>query len=202
MMLCDSDQAHSALTGNEEVPFRPPSDMAREEHIYDLSITQEVLTGAYALQDFDFEKPSVDLAAQSKIERKHENAKYEYYDYPGEYLEEKGGKDYAKARIEELQWQYEKVAGAGTVRRVPSGRALQADRVSPRRPEPRIPRGLREPRPELGRVRIRRGIRRRTDLHVRVHGHRQQDAFPDAPHDGEARHTGSADRDRRRPRRR
>jgi type VI secretion system secreted protein VgrG len=116
MMLCDSDQAHSALTGNEEVPFRPPSDLAREEHIYDLSITQEVLTGAYSLQDFDFEKPGVDLTAQSKIERKHENAKYEFYDYPGEYLEAKGGKDYAKARIEELQWPYEQVTGAGTVR--------------------------------------------------------------------------------------
>lgn len=116
LMLCDSDKAHSALVGNEEVPFRPPSDKVRDEHVYDWSITQEVLPGVYSLQDFDFEKPSADLAAQSKIKRKHANAEFEIYDYPGEYLEEKEGKGYAKARIEELQWQYEKVAGAGTVR--------------------------------------------------------------------------------------
>jgi type VI secretion system secreted protein VgrG len=116
LMLCDSDKAHSTIEGNEEVPFRPPSNQVTEEHVYDWSTTQEVLPGLYSLTDFDFEKPSVDLAAQSKIERKHENAKYEYYDYPGEYLEEKGGKDYTKARIEEIQWQYEKVAGSGTIR--------------------------------------------------------------------------------------
>lgn len=116
MMLCDSDKAHSKLTGNEEVPFHPPSDKAREEHVYDWSNTQEVLPGLYSLQDFDFEKPSVDLAAQSKVKREHANAEFEIYDYPGEYLEEKEGKDYAKARIEELQWQHEKIAGAGTVR--------------------------------------------------------------------------------------
>ncbi len=116
LMLCDSDGAHEALAGNEEVPFRPPSNQVTEQHIYDWSITQEVLPGLYSLTDYDFEKPSVDLAAQSKIERNHANAKYEYYDYPGEYLEESGGKGYAKARIEEIQWQHEKVAGAGTVR--------------------------------------------------------------------------------------
>ena len=116
LMLCDSDNAHEALAGNEEVPFRPPSDNAREEHVNAWSMTQEVLPGLYSLTDYDFEKPSVDLAAQSKIERNHANSKYEFYDYPGEYLEEQGGKDYAKARIEELQWQHEKVAGAGTVR--------------------------------------------------------------------------------------
>ena len=116
LMLCDSASAHSALTGNEEVPYHPPSDKVRGDFVYDWSVTQEVLPGVYSLQDFDFEKPSVDLAAQSNIKRKHANAGFEIYDYPGEYLEEKEGSGYAKARIEELQWQYEKITGAGTVR--------------------------------------------------------------------------------------
>jgi type VI secretion system secreted protein VgrG len=116
LVLCDSADAHSAIEGNEEVPFRPPSNQVTEEHVYDWSTTQEVLPGLYSLTDYDFEKPGVDLATQSKVDRKHANAKSEYYDYPGEYLEEKGGKDYAKARIEEIQWQYEKVAGSGTIR--------------------------------------------------------------------------------------
>jgi type VI secretion system secreted protein VgrG len=121
LVLCDSDNAHAAIEGNEEVPFRPPSNQVTDEHVYDWSTTQEVLPGLYSLTDYDFEKPSVDLATQSKIERKHANAKSEYYDYPGEYLEEKGGKDYAKARIEEIQWQYEKATGSGTVRALHPG---------------------------------------------------------------------------------
>jgi type VI secretion system secreted protein VgrG len=121
LMLCDSSSAHEAIEGNEEVPFRPPSNQVYDEQIYDWSNTQEVLPGLYALTDYDFEKPSVDLAAQSKIERAHANAKFEYYDYPGEYIEAQGGKGYAKTRIEEIQWQHEKVAGAGTVRRFHPG---------------------------------------------------------------------------------
>jgi type VI secretion system secreted protein VgrG len=121
LMLCDSSGAHEAIVGNEEVPFRPPSNQVYDEQVYDWSSSQEVLPGIYSLTDYDFEKPSVDLAAQSKIERAHANAKYEYYDYPGEYIETQGGKGYAKTRIEEIQWQHAKVAGAGTVRRFHPG---------------------------------------------------------------------------------
>ena len=116
LVLCDSQGAHSALTGNEEVPFRPPSDKDPEEHVFDWSNTQEVLPGKYSLQDYDFEKPSVDLTSQATMQRKHANSEYEYYDYPGEYIEEDDGKEYTKTRIEELQWQHEQISGAGTVR--------------------------------------------------------------------------------------
>jgi type VI secretion system secreted protein VgrG len=116
LMLCDSSGAHSALPGNEEVAYNPAPGNVHADCIYDWATTQEVLPGVYSLQDFDFEKPSVDLAAKSTLERDHANAAFEIYDYPGEYLEEQGGKGYAKARIEELQCHYEKIAGAGTVR--------------------------------------------------------------------------------------
>jgi type VI secretion system secreted protein VgrG len=114
--LADNYGAHDPLPGNETVPFYPPSDKVREDHVHEWSITQEVFPGLYSLQDFDFEKPGADLSAQSKIKRDHQHADAEVYDYPGEYHEVKDGKDYAKARIEELQWQHEQVEGAGVVR--------------------------------------------------------------------------------------
>jgi type VI secretion system secreted protein VgrG len=116
LKLADNYGAHEALPGNETVPFYPPSDKVREDHAYEWSITQEVFPGVYSLQDFDFEKPGADLSAQSKIKRNHAQAEAEIYDYPGEYHEEKDGKDYAKSRIEELQWQHEQIEGAGIVR--------------------------------------------------------------------------------------
>lgn len=118
LVLSDSYSSHSPVPGNEKVPYYPPTEnvVREEDHIEDWAITRELTTGKYALQDFDFERPSVDLAVKASIERKHQKAEFEIYDYPGEYLEEKDGKKYARTRIEELGWQHELLQGGGTTR--------------------------------------------------------------------------------------
>ena len=117
LVLSDSISAHESVPNYEEVPYYPPEESQERErdHIYDWSLNQIVQPGVYALNDFDFKKPKANLEAKSSIPREHDQADFEIYDYPGEYLESGDGETYARTRIEELQAQYEEVQGQGDV---------------------------------------------------------------------------------------
>ncbi|MBI4241706.1 MAG: type VI secretion system tip protein VgrG [Candidatus Rokubacteria bacterium] len=118
LLLADSYGAHSLLPGYEKVPYYPPTEnvVRKEEHVHDWAITREVMPGLCTLQDFDFQKPGVDLATRSKIQKRHALADFEIYDYPGMYFKEEDGKNYARARIEELHSQHEQVHGVANAR--------------------------------------------------------------------------------------
>ncbi len=118
LKLADSYGAHAPAPGYAQVKYYPPTEnvVREEDHVDSWLVTQEIQTGTYALQDFDFEKPRADLAAKSTVKRSHPQASHEIYDYPGEYLTTAEGEAYAKVRIEELQSQYEQVKGTGNAR--------------------------------------------------------------------------------------
>ena len=115
LVLSDSISAHDTTPGYEDVPYYPPQQGSQRErdHIFEWTLTQEVQTGMFALNDFDFTKPKANLQAKSSIPRPHEQSEYEMYDYPGEYVESSEGDSYARIRIEELQAQQELVHGQG-----------------------------------------------------------------------------------------
>ena len=69
--------------------------------------------GAYALNDFDFKVPSKKLLAKLANPKDHARAKFEIYDYPGEYLEYGEGESYTRLRLEELLAQHESVEAKG-----------------------------------------------------------------------------------------
>ena len=117
LVLSDSISAHETVPGYEEVPYYPPEESERRErdHISDWSLNQTIQPGVYALNDFDFKKPRANLEVKSSIIREHDQAELEIYDYPGEYRETSDGDAYVRARIEELQAQYEEVQGQGNV---------------------------------------------------------------------------------------
>ncbi len=123
MVLSDSISAHETVSGYEEVPYYPPEETDRRERDYISSwtLTREIQPGVYALNDFDFEKPKASLQVKSTIKRKHEQASFEVYDYPGEYIETGDGENYVRARIEELQAQHELVHGSGNVSGLTTG---------------------------------------------------------------------------------
>ena len=117
LVLSDSISAHETVPGYEEVPYYPPeeSEQRARDHISDWSLKQIIQPGVYALNDFDFKKPKANLEVKSSVPREHEQANYEIYDYPGEYQQSSDGDAYVRARIEELQAQYEQVQGKGNV---------------------------------------------------------------------------------------
>lgn len=113
LCLADDYSAHAAEPNYETIPYYPPSNQNRREreHVYDWSISQAVQSGAYALNDFDFERPKAELLVRSKASRKHAQSALEVYDYPGAYANSGDGNRYVKTRLEEKQSDYERMLG-------------------------------------------------------------------------------------------
>lgn len=123
LVLADSYSSHEPISGYETVPYfsKEEGALRGKDHLYDWNVSHELQTGAYALTDFDFEKPGANLGVQRSVPRPHANSSMEYFDYPGEYDVSADGETYAKIRIEELQAQYEVVRAAGNARGLTSG---------------------------------------------------------------------------------
>jgi type VI secretion system secreted protein VgrG len=127
MVLGDSYSAYKQIEGSAEtgadIPYRAPGESGVEmEHISEWHIRHELQSTTFALDDFDFTKPRVDLLKTSTVARQHAKAEYEVYDYPGRYLEASDGEFTTKVRIEELQSNYKRLAGVGDHRGLSPGK--------------------------------------------------------------------------------
>ena len=122
-VAADSYSAHSALPGCEQLPYIPQERMTRpeQERISTWSFGREIQPGRYVLDDYDATKPNVELQTKTKFKREHAHADYEFYDYPGEYLETKDGEQYVRTRIEELHTQFELAQGQTNARGLSTG---------------------------------------------------------------------------------
>ena len=115
MVLVDSTSAHSPYGDYGTIPYVVPERVRRtdQEYIDSWEISREIQPGVYAQDDFDFERPSAVLLTKKNVSRKHNEADYEIYDFPGEYLQKADGDHYAAVRMDELSTQFE-IANAAT----------------------------------------------------------------------------------------
>lgn len=118
--FCDSISGHDKVAA---IPYFPPSDSYRPTipYLREWTLTQEIQSGAYELNDYNFEKSRTQLTARSSIPANHAEAKKEVYDYPGEYTETADGDHYAKSRMEQLRSQFENATTRGTARELAVG---------------------------------------------------------------------------------
>jgi len=73
-----------------------------ESLVYEWRYEQELRTGKYALNDYNFETPSTSLLSKiDSVIDQGGNKKYEIYDYPGEYLDRGRGDEVVRLRMEE-----------------------------------------------------------------------------------------------------
>jgi len=123
MVLADSPSGHSPFPGYEQVPFFGPDRVVRPEqdHVSEWFFSREIQPGVYAINDYDFERPSVGLATKQKTSRGHPLADYEMYDYPGQYVQKADGDQFVQARLDELQSQYELATGTSNCRGMAAG---------------------------------------------------------------------------------
>lgn len=123
LVLSDGYSSHDTVNDYEELPYFPPDrhDHRERDHINHWQLSQVVQPGAYVLTDFDFEKPKSSLETKRIITRDHAMAKFEIFDFPGEYQTNADGDQFVQARIEELQTQHEVVRGAGSARGLGAG---------------------------------------------------------------------------------
>jgi type VI secretion system secreted protein VgrG len=86
------------------------------EHVSNWDFAREIQPGAYVHDDYDLEKPSVELKTSKTLPRKYSLSDYEIYDYPGHYVRAADGEHYAAVRIDELGTQFETANGATNAR--------------------------------------------------------------------------------------
>jgi type VI secretion system secreted protein VgrG len=123
-----------------EVPFaaeRRTAATVQPDHITSWSVSREIQPGRYVIDDFNQLLPKRPLTKDSEIEQPHDLAKFEIFDYPGEYCEPSEGEQYAKTRIQELHARYEQFSGGGNARLVGPGKLLKLDHPLARYKQPR-----------------------------------------------------------------
>ena len=86
------------------------------QHIHEWQRGWEYRSGKWTLNDFNFEKPTLDLISSTSTVLDAKSIKsLEMYDYPGSYMEKGDGSSLARARIESEEAGYHLVTGAGMV---------------------------------------------------------------------------------------
>jgi type VI secretion system secreted protein VgrG len=109
VVLTDSTGKHAPTPGYEKISYISPEQVSRPEleHITSWDFTREIQPGVYVHDDYDLERPSVDLKTKKVLTRTYSPSDYEVYDYPGHYVQKAHGEQYAGVRIDELGSQFE-----------------------------------------------------------------------------------------------
>jgi type VI secretion system secreted protein VgrG len=109
LIVTDSYSGHATTPGYEEIPFIAPERLARPdlEHIRSWEFSREIQPGVYVHDDYDLERPSVELKTQKSVVRGYSPSNYEVYDYPGNYVVKSTGENLASVRIDEYAAQFE-----------------------------------------------------------------------------------------------
>ena len=122
LVLADSTSAHKPFPGYADITFHElERGAAAREVITDWVMQKEVQPVGYSLNDFDFEKPKASLLSSAHVTRHHGAAMFEMYDYPGEYVKPGDGERLARARLDELQSQFETLHGQASARGLAAG---------------------------------------------------------------------------------
>lgn len=103
MVLCDHQNQFLASDPVFELPFEAAGvqrtgDMEVLTRLMDAA---HVVTAKHVHTDYDFEKPSADLMAQTEMGGAHLDDDKERYFYPGKYVEHGRGQDLSDIRIDE-----------------------------------------------------------------------------------------------------
>jgi type VI secretion system secreted protein VgrG len=122
LVLSDSPQAHEANPNYSTVEYHQPNEqMPMDEYIDTWSVERQIVSGAYAATDFNFETPRTDLARKQAKATGGANGDLEIFEYPGGYFKGAEGEAQVSVRLQEEQLQYERFDGAGNVRGLSSG---------------------------------------------------------------------------------
>ncbi|MCI0654990.1 MAG: type VI secretion system tip protein VgrG [Methylococcaceae bacterium] len=111
--------AYTNVAGYKTVPYFPAEtnvELREEDHIHEWEPWQQVTSGNYVLNDYDFEKPKANLTVKSTDPKDYAYAEFEQYDYPGEYLVNPEGDKFVSSRLQELHAHSVGVSGSGNVR--------------------------------------------------------------------------------------
>ena len=123
LVLADSKSAYKPCPHQESALYDySASAIERQDVVQGWELGEELHTGKYALNDYNFETPSTDLNVNvPSATIVGGNDKFEVYDYPGDYTKKGEGDHLVKLRIEEEETPHVVVHGNGICRAFTSG---------------------------------------------------------------------------------
>jgi type VI secretion system secreted protein VgrG len=126
LVLADSPQAHRTTPGCEHVPFAPKDEHRDATRQYISKWKSEALleTGTYALSDYDFTKPKVQLFAQSSA-ADEAASRLEVYDYPGGFDNFASADGYARLRLDQSRRDAQRWSGDSNARGMTVGSTFE-----------------------------------------------------------------------------
>jgi len=125
MVLADDIGSHSPLpNGPTTIPYYPSTRAAQvrdEDYIDDWLAVEDIASGRFAADDYDFTKPRALLDTHQAQPGGYSQDSWEVFNWPGGYTEMGDGQNYARVRIEQLEALRESVQGQGNARNLAPG---------------------------------------------------------------------------------
>ena len=125
LVLADDIGSHSPLpNGPSTIPYYPGDRAAHvrdEDFIDGWRFAEDITSGNFAADDYDFEKPKALLDTYQQQPAGHTEDSRELYEWPGGYTEYGDGENYARIRIEQQGAQREIAQGEGNARNIAPG---------------------------------------------------------------------------------
>ena len=125
LVLADDIGSHSPLpNGPSTIPYYSGD---RAAHVHDEDFldgwyfAEDIASGNFAADDYDFEKPKAILDTMQQMPAGHSEDSREQYEWPGGYTEFSVGDNYARIRIEQQKAQREIAQGEGNARNIAPG---------------------------------------------------------------------------------
>jgi type VI secretion system secreted protein VgrG len=121
-VLADASTSHSPCPGQSTVRYVTVSGGPQKDVITGWQIEEELRTGKYSLEDYNFQTPSTNLMVnEPTVYEVGGNSKFETYDYPGEYLTKGAGESLARVRMQEEEAEHLVAHGMSHCRMFVSG---------------------------------------------------------------------------------
>lgn len=123
MVLVDANNQFTDVAKYGTMNYVPPDKFRSrlEAQVNHWEQIMEVQTGEFTLNDYNFEKPRMDLISKAQIARSHDHSKLEVYDYPGQYSETRVGNAHAQVEIEGRAADYTRNIGECNISQARSG---------------------------------------------------------------------------------
>jgi type VI secretion system secreted protein VgrG len=124
LVLGDDADAHKTCPGLEGTPVHFRQSLM--DHTQDLAITrclveEQVVSGSFAHDDYNFETPNTDL----KVESQSDKPKFKVYEYPGNFLKKDKGEKRADLRLDALEQSQKMIRGDAFVRAFVTGHKFE-----------------------------------------------------------------------------
>jgi type VI secretion system secreted protein VgrG len=110
--------------GPPRLPTTPTAALrmcTREDFVDGWVYAEDIASGNFEADDYDFEKPKADLTTRQQQPAGHNEDSREQYEWPGGYTEYGDGENYARIRIEQQKAQREIAQGEGNARNIAPG---------------------------------------------------------------------------------